>query len=66
MRGKQRVYYCKCGRVAVRETGGAKFLALGDGASQSELGRVRIEQAVIRVESIVVNWSRHRTAIDVF
>jgi hypothetical protein len=43
-RGKQRVHYCKCGRLAVRESEGAEFVEAGAGASPIRLGACELNK----------------------
>ncbi len=42
--GKQRIHYCKCGRLAVRESEGAEFVELAGGASPIRLGACELNK----------------------
>jgi hypothetical protein len=44
MHGKQRIYYCKCGRVALREPGSASVMALGHSACPVRLDACELNE----------------------
>jgi hypothetical protein len=43
VRGKRCIYYCKCGRVAVRDNTETTFLGLGNGAAEVTLDACRLD-----------------------